>query len=540
MAVANQEAKTRQLAVSKAPEPKRECGKCPFAKEYNLVERQFVLVDKQGNAHTLNGYVREGGNHWLDGMLSILKQNGAAAEKIYLDGGGEGISPIVLKDGTLIENPHGYFDRKLPVANINGEETQLNFANIGLDDQSVVVKDEEPKCPFGKTLVNTKGLVFRKGEYDELDPNSGMISGARINPIGASMRLLLEIAPAYLLLHLETLLSQVPAFPQNLLIGSQKYDAVAFRQMEVREILQFAAQDLLLPPSAPEISPLNSTQEPATQPLAQAENLPMQEIFVERIRIMEIRREPERREENRCAEEKPAVAGERRVITAELPVQEARTEYPFEEKPAWKPEAPKYERKPEERKEAAGKRTEKKAEPPKQNDVKRANIPVDSPSFIINNAKTQKAERRVDFTNWKLWLPEMPRKLKRKKTKSELPKEFRQEKTGLGEVRKGRRKVISEGTGPAKETSRQKKERKQKVLATEMKVTKAKRAKERREKKLTEELRARKTRHEKRAKEKRASVAAERRRRSDYAEKYLLAKKAKKQKRRNWLSISRR
>ncbi|MCX6768944.1 MAG: hypothetical protein NTY83_03865, partial [Candidatus Micrarchaeota archaeon] len=176
MAVTNQEAKTRQLANSNAPEMKKQCGKCPFAreKEYNLVERPLALVDREGRVHSLNGYVREGGN-WLDGMMSILKQNGAVAEKIYLPGCGWGISAAVLKDGTVIQNPHGYFDGMLPVAMMGGDKTELNFANIRIENQSVVIKDEAPKCPAGNSLVDTEGIVFGKGEYGELNPNSGMI-----------------------------------------------------------------------------------------------------------------------------------------------------------------------------------------------------------------------------------------------------------------------------------------------------------------------------------------------------------------------------
>ncbi len=545
MAVPNQEAKTRQLAVSQAPVEKRQCGKCPFAKEngYNLVERPLVLVDREGKAHTLHGYVREGGN-WLDGMLSILKQNGAAAEKIYLPGCGWGISAAVLRDGTLIQNPHGYFDGMLPVATMGSDKTELNFANIRIGNQSVLIKDETPKCPVGNSLVNTEGLVFGKGEYGEMDPNSGTISWGSINIPGASMRPLLGRAPSYLLPQIEQGLVVLPnpmaGFQQNPLVGARGYDAIAFRKMEIRENHSYSGQDTV-ECAASAMAPAPLAQEFFAQPLVQAGNLPAQEIRIERIEIIKVRKEPERREEIKCAEEKPAVVEMRHSLPAELPAQEARIELSFKENVVWKADAPREERKPEERRDAEGKRTGKK-ELPAQTNVKRADIPVDPSPFIMHDARTQRSGRRADLANWKVWLPEMPKRMKRRKAKAdELPKEFGQNKRAPGEARKGRRKVISEiDPGDAKEMPGKRKARKQNVLATEMKVAKAKRAKEKREKKFTEELRTRKTEQKKRIKEKRAGMAAERRKRSNYAEKYLLTKKAGKQKIRNWISISRR
>jgi hypothetical protein len=534
MAGSNQEAKTRQIANTNAPEMKKQCGKCPFAKEYNLVEKTIVLMekeDKDGNrkVHSLSGYVKEGGN-WLDGMLSILRQNGAVAEKIYLPGCGWGLSAAVLRDGAVIENPHGYFDGILPVAVIRGEKTELNFANIRIENQAVVLKDEAPPCPVGNSLVDTEGLVFKKGEYGELNPGSGMISWGRINQFGVPVQPFMERAPAYLLPQTVQELAIPNHFanlPQNPLVGAQRYDAVAFRRMGAGEDCPYPMQDNAGYALTAAVS-ASSGQESVAPQMAQSVGSVVQEIQVGIIRITEAGREPGRREEGKPAEGKPAISGMKNSPPAELPLHELKVELP-----AGKEYAPRAEGKPEERKEAAG----KKDEPPRQNYVKRAGIPVDSAPFT-HDARAPKPGMRVDFSNWKAWLPEMPRRMKRGKAKKdEPPKESVREKRAPKDARKGRRKIISGRIGPgdAKEVPTQKKERGQKVLAKEMKAAKAKRAKENRGKRFREELRIRKTRREKPA-----AIAAAGKKRGDYAEKYLLMKKAKARKKRNWLSISKR
>jgi len=544
MSGSNQGAKTRQLANANAPEVKKQCGKCPFAKEYDLVERQFVLVDREGKAHTLNGYVRGGGN-WLDGMLSILKQNGAVAEKIYLPGCGWGISPAVLKDGTVIQNPHGYFDGILPVAALGGDRTELNFANIRIENQKVVVKDEAPKCPVGNSLVDTEGLVFGKGEYGELNPDSGLISWGSINPVGLPMRQLLERAPAHLLPHIGQGLAIIPnhiaCLPQNPLVGARGYDAIAFRKMEAVESVSVAEHESAGAQTAPAVSCAHPLQENVLRPVAHDGNPHVQEMRIEEIRIAGVRNEPEGREEAKCTEEKPAVVLVKHSLPAELPLLETKVESPFGEKAVRKADAPGEEGKPGERNEAAHKGTGRNAELPGRNNVGRADIPVDSPRFAMHEAGAQKAERRVDFTNCKVWIPGMARIMKRRKAKKGgVPKELHQGKAAPVEARKCGRKAIHGKIVPEVEMPGQKRERRHRALATGIKVAKAKRAKGNKKKRFTEETRMRKTGQEKRAKGKRAVMAAERGKRRDYAEKYLLMKKPGKQKKRNWLSISKR
>ncbi len=554
-----QEAKTRQLAVSRGPEAKKECGRCPFAKEYGLIEKQFALVDRRGRMHVLSGYVREGGN-WLDGMVSILKQNGAAAERVYLPGCGWGISPVVLKDGTVIENPHGYFDRNLPVAAVNGEKTELNFANIRIQDQEVVVKDEEPKCPFGNALVDTEGIVFGKGEYGELDPGSGTISWGRVNPAGGALRPLVGMAPACLLPGAEMPLNYLPAPLQSLVIGARGYDAVAFRKMDAREEVFAYVHEFAAPQAAAYLSPTQEIPAHASEvhadtarAIAAAPVAPAYVLSAHRIKIGDMERwperteavenmaRPERREEAKCWE-KAAIADAGRAPMAEAPSQVEKLRFSCGEGAAWKHEFPKEKRKMEKGGGETGKKIGRKDRP--QKDVYAKGAGVEHPVLVKDAAAAPRSGKGAIFINWKFEIPEIPRLVKRGKERAkegpagETAKENNAPKAAR-RARKGVRRAIPE-KAEQKDAGARHLGRERKVHSALKMGGPAVKAKRSRRREKAAELRPKKAREKKARGREVARTAGKRKKRCGYAERCLLMEKGRKRKRRNWLSVSKR
>lgn len=140
-----------------------------------LVERAVTLQSEKGELRKLVGWVERDADA-LEIVISIVRQHGGQAGKIYDRRYGSGIGPIWFRDGFRIDDCQFYFGGKLPVMRVGGFYTGLNAANIVPGNEEILVKGEKPGTDFcfGNANINTEGIRVRV--WDRYDPATNTIS----------------------------------------------------------------------------------------------------------------------------------------------------------------------------------------------------------------------------------------------------------------------------------------------------------------------------------------------------------------------------
>ncbi|MEW5996487.1 MAG: hypothetical protein AB1657_02740 [Candidatus Micrarchaeota archaeon] len=166
----NAQRQTKAMPDKRRPPLERIAGKYK-----DLEMKSITLQNEKGELRKLVGWVERDADA-LERVVSIVRQHGGHAGKIYDRRYGFGVGPIWFGDGFRIDDCQFYFDGNLPVIRLGEHYTGLNPANVIPGDEEIIVKAEKPKGDFcfGNVNINTEGLRTRA--WDRYDPKTNMIS----------------------------------------------------------------------------------------------------------------------------------------------------------------------------------------------------------------------------------------------------------------------------------------------------------------------------------------------------------------------------